>query len=84
VLTRQLKRLNSFESSGDLVLFGSFEDNRQFNFENQVGGHGAAGGEQAHPFVLAKREWALETARIESADQLHQPLTDLVRRLASG
>ncbi len=83
-LTRQLQRLNSFERSGDIVVFGNFEDNRQVNFENQVGGHGSAGGEQLHPFVLAKREWALETAGIEFADQLHQPLAGLVARLANG
>jgi hypothetical protein len=84
VMTRQLQRLNSFERSGDIVVFGTFEENRQVNFENQVGGHGSAGGEQLHPFVLAKREWALETARIEFADQLHQPLASLAARLASG
>jgi Type I phosphodiesterase / nucleotide pyrophosphatase len=83
-LIRQLQRLNSFESSGDLVVFGSFEDNRQVNFENQVGGHGSAGGEQLHPFVLAKREWAVDTAGVEFADQLHEPLAGLVERLASG
>jgi hypothetical protein len=83
-MTRQLQRLNSFERSGDMVVFGNFEDNRQVNFENQVGGHGSAGGEQLHPFVLAKREWALETAGIEFADQLHQPLASLAERLARG
>jgi hypothetical protein len=84
VMTRQLQRLNSFERSGDMVVFGNFEDDRQVNFENQVGGHGSAGGEQLHPFVLAKREWALDTARIEFADQLHQPLASLAERLAGG
>jgi hypothetical protein len=81
-LIPQLQRLNSFERSGDVIVFGEFEDNRQVNFENQVGGHGSAGGEQLHPFVLAKREWAFDTAGVDFADQLHQPLTGLVERLA--
>ena len=83
-ITRQLQRLNSFERSGDIVVFGNFEDNRQVNLENQVGGHGSAGGDQLHPFVLAKREWALQTAGIEFADQLYRPLAGLVARLAGG
>jgi hypothetical protein len=82
VLVRQLQRLNSFERSGDLVVFGNFEDNRQVNFENQVGGHGSAGGEQLHPFILARREWGLDTSGVEFADQLHQPLAGLAQRLA--
>ncbi len=82
VLTRQLQRLNSFERSGDVIVFGNFAEHQQVNFENQVGGHGAAGGEQAHPFLLAKREWGLDTAAVEFADQLHRPLAGLVDRLA--
>ena len=82
VITRQLQRLNSFERSGDIIVFAGWRDGRQVNFENQVGGHGSVGGEQLHPFLLAKREWGLETAGVEFAEQLHGPLTDLAARLA--
>jgi hypothetical protein len=67
--------------SGDLVVFGAFKDGRQVNFENQAGGHGSIGGEQAHPFVLAKREWALDTSAVQGAHELHPILSALRDRL---
>jgi hypothetical protein len=84
ILRRQLTRLNSFRAAGDLVAFGRFIDGRQVNFENQAGGHGSIGGEQLHPFVLAKSEWGLDLANVEGAHQLHPILCGLRDRLASG
>ncbi|HKC20695.1 MAG TPA: alkaline phosphatase family protein [Candidatus Dormibacteraeota bacterium] len=78
VLGQQLRRLNNFERSGDIVLFGAYVGGKQFNFEAQVGGHGSIGGEQLHPFVLAKREWSFDTSAITNASQLH-PLLMRVR-----
>ena len=77
----QLSRLNSFEAAGDLVFFGAFKGKSQVNFENQAGGHGAFGGEQGHPFVFAKREWALDTTHVVGAHQLHPILSALRDRL---
>ena len=84
ILYEQMRRLNSFRSSGDLVAFGSFIEGKQVNFENQAGGHGSIGGEQLHPFVLAKRRWALDTSRVRSAHELHPILGELRDDLASG
>jgi Type I phosphodiesterase / nucleotide pyrophosphatase len=83
VLFGQLCRLNSCRQAGDIVLFGSFLDGRQVNFENQAGGHGSIGGEQLHPFVLARREWGLDTSQVQGADELHPLLCRLRDRLAS-
>jgi hypothetical protein len=77
ILRAQLSRLNSFESCGDLVLFGAFREGRQINFENQAGGHGSIGGEQLHPFVLAKREWKIDTSSVRGAHELHPILCHL-------
>ena len=82
ILYEQLSRLNSFEQAGDLVFFGAFNGKIQVNFENQAGGHGAFGGEQGHPFVFAKREWAIDTTRVQGAHQLHPILSDLRDRLS--
>jgi hypothetical protein len=82
ILYDQLTRLNSFEQAGDLVFFGAFRGPSQVNFENQAGGHGAFGGEQGHPFVLAKREWAIDTTHVDGAHQLHPILSDLRDRLS--
>jgi hypothetical protein len=84
ILHEQLSRLNSFQNSGDLILFGAFVDGKQINFENQDGGHGSIGGEQLHPFVLAKREWGIDTSNVHGAHEMHPILCDLRDRLAAG
>ena len=82
VLHEQLSRLNSFHCSGDLVVFGSFLAGKQVNFENQAGGHGSIGGEQLHPFLLAKREWGIDTSSVHGAHELHPILCRLRDALA--
>ncbi len=77
IIAQQLLKLNSFERSGDLIIFGKFTKNKQINFEHQVGGHGSVGGEQLHPFVLAKREWKFDTSRVTSASELYPLLKRL-------
>lgn len=84
ILHSQLSRLNSFEAAGDLVVFGSFSNGKQINFENQAGGHGSIGGEQLLPFVLAKKEWGIDTTRIIGAHQMHPILCGLRDRLAAS
>jgi hypothetical protein len=77
ILGAQLRRLNGFERSGDLVIFGSYDGATQANFEDQVGGHGSIGGDQLHPFVLAKKEWAWDLSRVTSSSELHPLLAAL-------
>ena len=77
VLRQQLSRLNSFGAAGDLVVFGAFQDGTQVNFENQAGGHGSIGGDQLHPFVLAKKEWRIDTSHVRGAHELHPILCNL-------
>ena len=81
IVYEQLARLNSFEQAGDLILFGVFRGGKQINFEPQLGGHGAFGGEQGHPFVLAKREWMIDTRSVIGAHQVHPILCALRDRL---
>jgi hypothetical protein len=83
ILVPQLARLNAFEHAGDLVMLGAFDAGRQLNFENQLGGHGSIGGEQLHPFVLAKSEWGIDTSRVRGAHELHPILSDLRDRLGA-
>ncbi|HET9782995.1 MAG TPA: alkaline phosphatase family protein [Candidatus Dormibacteraeota bacterium] len=77
ILRAQLSRLNSFDNCGDLVVFGAFRDGKQVNFEDQAGGHGSIGGEQLHPFVLARKDWKLDTSNVNGAHELHPILCDL-------
>ena len=82
ILFEHLSRLNSFQHAGDVILFGAFIDGKQINFEDQAGGHGSIGGEQLHPFVLAKKEWELDTSGVNSSQELHPLLCRLRDRLA--
>ena len=84
LLARQLARLNSFQRSGDLVIFGAREGGKQINFEHQVGGHGAVGGDQVRPFLLVKKEWGIHTAEVTGAADLYPILTSLRDRLRTG
>jgi hypothetical protein len=77
ILAAQLRRLNGFERSGDLVVFGAYDGARQVNFEDQVGGHGSVGGEQLHPFLLARQEWAFDTSQVTSTADLYPMLVRL-------
>ena len=84
ILREQLSRLNSFDASGDVVVFGSFVAGKQVNFEDQAGGHGSIGGEQLHPFVLGRKEWQLQTSAVRGAHELHPVLCELRDRLLEG
>ncbi|HEV2217936.1 MAG TPA: alkaline phosphatase family protein [Candidatus Dormibacteraeota bacterium] len=77
VLATQLRRLNSFERSGDLVVFGAYDGDKQVNFEDQVGGHGSVGGDQLHPFLLAQRESGFDTTQATNASDLYPMLVAL-------
>jgi hypothetical protein len=84
ILVPQLERLNSFDRSGEMVIFGAHREDRQVNFERQVGGHGSVGGEQVKPFLLARKEWGIDTTHVRGADDLYPLLRDLRDRIASG
>lgn len=84
ILVAQLSRLNSFGAAGDLIVFGGSKDDRQVNFENQAGGHGSIGGEQLHPFVLAKKDWGLDTSSVRGAHELYPVLRRLRDHLLEG
>lgn len=77
VLAAQLRRLDSFECSGDLVVFGAYDGVKQVNFEDQVGGHGSIGGDQLHPFLLVKKEWGFDTTHVTNASELNPMLVAL-------
>jgi hypothetical protein len=82
VLAYQMRRLNSFERSGDLIIFGHYDGATQVNFENQVGGHGSLGGEQLHPFLLLPKRWEVDTSNVRDASELYPLLAGVRDRAA--
>ena len=59
------------ENAGDCVLFGEFDGKEIISFDDQVGAHGSAGGDQTRPFILAPEELRLEEAVLQNARDIH-------------
>jgi hypothetical protein len=67
----RIHQVASFPRSGDLMLFGAWENGMVVTFEDQIGTHGGVGGAQEKPFILypSELEWPSET--INSPCQLY-------------
>jgi len=64
--------LVSQPNAGDLVLFGSYDGYEIVSFDDQVGAHGSAGGDQVYPFIIAPTELSLADERLEDARDIHR------------
>jgi hypothetical protein len=54
---RAVAQLAQMKNAGDMVLFGAYDPERDscICFDDQIGAHGALGGRQAWPFIMAPR-----------------------------
>ena len=59
-------------NAGDLVLFGAYDGYDIVSFDDQVGAHGSAGGDQVYPFLLTPPTLDVRTARLENARDIHR------------
>ena len=59
---RKLKRTDGFAHVPDILVNSSYdiESNEVHAFEELIGSHGGAGGNQQYPFILYPSEWTLE------------------------
>lgn len=58
--SQQLRRLASFEHSGDLIVFSSvYEDGSVASFEDLIGSHGGMGGGQTDAFIVHPADVAI-------------------------
>jgi hypothetical protein len=73
-LARAVERLVRQPNAGDLVLFGAYDGYEIVCFDDQVGAHGSAGGNQLHPFLIAPAALGLESVVLEDARDLHSEL----------
>jgi hypothetical protein len=73
-LLRALERLVRQHNAGDLVLFGSYDGYDIVSFDDQVGAHGSAGGNQLYPFIMGPRELGLDAVVLEDARDLYHGL----------
>jgi hypothetical protein len=70
-IIRAVEHLVSQPNSGDVVIFGAYDGYEIVSFDDQIGAHGAAGGNQLHPFLIGPRHLELDQARIDDARDIH-------------
>jgi hypothetical protein len=59
-------------NAGDLVLFGAYDGYEIVSFDDQIGAHGSAGGDQVWPFLIAPPSLGVGTERIDNARDIHR------------
>src|SRR5262245_25369139 len=69
---RAVERLISQENAGDVTIFGAYDGYEIVSFDDQIGAHGAAGGNQVHPFLIGPAHLQLDAETIEDARDLHR------------
>ena len=69
---RAVERLISQENAGDVTIFGAYDGYEIVSFDDQIGAHGAAGGNQVHPFLIGPPHLQLDAETIEDARDLHR------------
>jgi type I phosphodiesterase/nucleotide pyrophosphatase len=79
-IVRAVEHLIRQPNAGDIVIFGAYDGYEIVSFDDQIGAHGAAGGNQVHPFLIGPPHLRLDQARIEDARDLHDVV---MRRYAS-
>jgi hypothetical protein len=59
-------------NSGDLVLFGAYDGSDIISFDDQVGAHGSAGGDQVYPFIIGPQWLNLDNEVLEDARDINR------------
>jgi hypothetical protein len=59
-------------NAGDLVLFGAYDGYDIVSFDDQVGAHGCAGGDQCYPFIISPTSLNLAEETLENARDIHR------------
>ncbi len=71
-VVRAIFDLVSQPNAGDIVLFGAYDGYDIVSFDDQVGAHGSAGGDQMYPFLITPPELDLSSAVLEDARDIHR------------
>jgi hypothetical protein len=71
-VTRAVRNLVQQPNAGDIVIFGAFDDYEIVSFDDQVGAHGSAGGDQMYPFLLTPPELPVADETLEDARDIHR------------
>jgi Type I phosphodiesterase / nucleotide pyrophosphatase len=71
-VVRAVRDLVLQPNSGDIVLFGAYDGYDIVSFDDQVGAHGSAGGDQVYPFIITPPDLDLSDEVIEDARDVHR------------
>jgi hypothetical protein len=71
-VVRAIESLVLQSNAGDLVLFGAYDGYEIVSFDDQVGAHGSAGGDQVYPFMIAPPSLGIADAVLEDARDVHR------------
>ncbi len=79
---RAVESLVRQPNAGDCVLFGAYDGYDIISFDDQVGAHGSAGGDQVYPFIISPGKLGLGSEALEDARDIHR--TVLARYAAAN
>lgn len=79
---RSVESLVEQPNAGDCVLFGAYDGYDIISFDDQVGAHGSAGGDQVYPFIISPERLGLGSEALEDARDIHR--TVLARYAAAN
>ena len=82
-IARHLKRTSSFEHTPDILVnsFYDAEADEVCAFEELVGSHGGAGGDQSKPFILYPSSWNVSDDDIIGAENIYKLLKENLAEL---
>jgi hypothetical protein len=79
---RAVESLVKQSNAGDCVLFGAYDGKDIISFDDQVGAHGSAGGDQTYPFLITPSWLEVASETLEDARHIHRAV--LLRYTASS
>jgi hypothetical protein len=71
---RAVESLVRQSNAGDCVLFGTYDGYEIISFDDQVGAHGSAGGDQVYPFLIAPRWLGIKGEVLEDSRDIHRAI----------
>jgi hypothetical protein len=69
---RAIESLVRQPNAGDCVLFGAYDGYDIISFDDQIGAHGSAGGDQVYPFIISPEQLELASEALEDARDIHR------------
>ena len=78
LVLEEVRRLALTPMSGDLILFGAFQEGRAICFQSQLGAHGSLGGDQYYPFFIHPSGLDISLENVTTAADMYPVL----RRIA--